>query len=45
MIPIVTLLWVGFVTLLWVGITAGVWAMVSASGEYPENVTRPPADD
>jgi len=40
MLPMVVLLWVGIVILLWVGVVAGVWALVSASGEYPSEVSQ-----
>jgi hypothetical protein len=41
----VVLLWVGIVILLWVGVVAGVWALVSASGEYPPEVSNIPAKE
>jgi hypothetical protein len=45
MLPLVVLLWVGIVILLWVGIVAGVWALVSASDEYPPEVSKVPAKE
>ncbi|WP_168215954.1 hypothetical protein [Halorussus ruber] len=45
MLPMVVLLWVGIVILLWVGVVAAVWALVSASGEYPSEVSKVPAKE
>ena len=43
--PVVTLLWVGLVTFLWVGVVAGIWALLSASAEYPPEVSKAPTNE
>jgi hypothetical protein len=42
---VVTFLWVALLVLLWVGVVGGIWAMLSASDEYPTEVSQPTPEE